>query len=259
MEQPPYCVLPDQPSCTLVANCFTLGLQCATPFAPDCAPMFELLCEGMAAPAGCDTEFCHPNGITAAYRALPRKARSLVSAIRKITHGLKALPARPLKRIDLSNLDKVASPAGDAATQVLVGIVEGIENDASSNFTQCLDDEEQAFKDLEQFVILIEKGFKTINIQDILMALQLLGEAIQPIQDAASDCGLYQLEADIAAIIAELTTPGGWITVLEQEGIKILFHLTDITEDIIGAVNDFKNKNWNPAGQDIGRILGYLL
>eukprot|EP01084_Bolivina_argentea_P129965 229483_1 len=150
--------------------------------------------------------------------------------------------------------NRLRSSPAEVAKEILTGVAMGIEGDIG-DLQKCMPDVQSAYKDLSSFESELADGIKTKNTQEIIAAWKELAAAVAPLKAAASDCGLQTLVADITTIVKELEQPKGWLTVLKQEGMKLIVHAKDVTEDISGAISNYKSQNWQAFGQDIGKIL----
>eukprot|EP01013_Petalomonas_cantuscygni_P017759 TRINITY_DN34_c0_g1_i1.p1 TRINITY_DN34_c0_g1~~TRINITY_DN34_c0_g1_i1.p1 ORF type:complete len:218 (-),score=61.93 TRINITY_DN34_c0_g1_i1:302-955(-) len=144
------------------------------------------------------------------------------------------------------------------AKEIFLGILEGMETDVG-NLTECLKDTDDGIEDIDQFVLLLDHGIRSRNKTEIAEAFPYLAKALRVLSSGARVCGVIKVAEDVDKIIEELEVPGGWLKVLKDEGFKIFVHFRDVTKDLFDAVGDYKAMQWNAFGQDVGRILGYLL
>jgi len=144
------------------------------------------------------------------------------------------------------------------AKEIFIGILLGMEEDVG-NLTTCLKDSDEGFDDIAKFYQLIKQGIDHFSPRDIFAAFPFLSNGLSYLEQAVRACGVIKVADDLAKIVAELATPGGWLIVLKQEGLKLIVHGKDVTEDILNAIADYELHKWEGFGKNIGKILGLLL
>lgn len=251
----PYCT-GESISCDAATKCFPVGNQCLKSLAPDCDTFFEQGCQQAATAAGCSPALCTANATKATRKVDVVRAKRGHAVASKVLAALRIKNAA--KGAALLRAGVAAPPSVTALEQILEGLVEGIEGQFG-NITRCIPEEDGAFQDLEKFVSEIGDAIATGNRAEAADAFNKLIAAVSLAQRAAADCGLDDIAADLATIVAELETPGGWLKLLEQDGWKIIVNAKDVTADLNAAVTDWRSSQYNSFGQDVGRILALLL
>lgn len=138
--------------------------------------------------------------------------------------------------------------------EVFIGVLEGVGAEAQlTSIENCLNDLYTAGADLVQAVELFEKK----DAQSVLAGLKLLGEAIELIPDAMTQCQTAVEDAKrLYEMIANFKSP---LSFAYHVGKDILVNGVQIYKEIDSAVTDYNSANWRQFGYDCGYALGLVL
>ena len=107
--------------------------------------------------------------------------------------------------------------------------------------------------DLVQAVELFEKQ----DAQSVLAGLKLLGQAIELIPDACTECQTALNDAKrLYEMIANFKSP---LSFAYHVGKDIIVNGVQIYKEIDRAITDYKGSNWRQFGYDCGYALGLVL
>ena len=138
--------------------------------------------------------------------------------------------------------------------EVFIGVLEGVGAEAQlTSVENCLKDLYTAGADLVQAVEL----FKKQDAQSVLAGLKLLGQALQLIPDALTECHTAINDAKrLYEMIATFTSP---LSFAYHVGKDILVNGVQIYKEIDSAITDYNSSNWRQFGYDCGYALGLVL
>ena len=138
--------------------------------------------------------------------------------------------------------------------EVFIGVLEGVGAEAQlTSVENCLKDLYTAGADLVQAVELFEKQ----DAQSVLAGLKLLGQAIELIPDACTECQTALNDAKrLYEMIANFKSP---LSFAYHVGKDIIVNGVQIYKEIDRAITDYKGSNWRQFGYDCGYALGLVL
>jgi hypothetical protein len=140
-----------------------------------------------------------------------------------------------------------------ASIDTVEGILVGAFGDDAKEVVVCVNDGEAVFADIEAAIQEFEKG----GVTNIVSGLYHIGEALEELPQELKDCKQAEaILADIERVAAEFKAPKKLVI---HVGEEVLWHGKDIYRDITGATTDFKDGQYEPAGEAIGDIVKLLL
>jgi hypothetical protein len=147
---------------------------------------------------------------------------------------------------------KMTGPT-QASIDTVEGILVGAFGDDGKEVVVCVNDGEAIFVDIEAAITEFKKG----GVTNIVSGLYHIGEALEELPAELKDCEQAEaILADIEKIVAEFKAPKELVI---HVGEEVLWHGKDIYKDITGATTDFKDGQYEPAGEAIGDIIKLLL
>jgi hypothetical protein len=139
------------------------------------------------------------------------------------------------------------------AELVIKGILEGSFGAVGEEVVECIQDGELIFEDIKHAIQDFEEAVVSKNKEKLVEALQYIGEALKLMPEEIKDCeGAEAVVEDLIKIAEEFSNP---ISLVIDIGEKIIWHGRSIYHDVSGAVDDFRQEEYENAGKDIGDII----
>ena len=139
------------------------------------------------------------------------------------------------------------------ALDTIEGILVGAFAEHGKAAMKCIEDGEESFIEIEEAIKEFAKGGTT----NIIQGLFLIGKALEKLPDEMKDCeSAEEILGDFEHIIAEFKDPSALVI---HVGKEVMWHGKSIYNDITGAVSNFKEGQFKPAGLNIGDIIHILL
>lgn len=137
--------------------------------------------------------------------------------------------------------------------QILEGILVGTFGDLGRRARGCMQDGELIFENLGTAVDSFEKAILNINREELVLAMQSVGQVLTVIPTAVRDCEqVPEVVKGLERIAAAFIAPEELII---DVGAKILWHGIAIYRDVNDCIKQFRNNQYEAAGEDIGNII----
>ena len=136
--------------------------------------------------------------------------------------------------------------------QFVEGLLIGAFGDVGHKVEGCFDEGDKMFEDIEQAIVLFEKG----DFASVVAGITLIGQALEELPLAVQKCeSLEDVAKELEKIAEEFKDPQALIVHVSGE---ILWHGVSIFHDVTKSVSDFNAHKYEPAGEDIGDIIKIL-
>lgn len=122
----------------------------------------------------------------------------------------------------------------------------------------CVRDIKNMTSDFNDGVQLIAHGIKKLHVKDVIEGLFAFADGVEKLADAFKACGLEKLSDSIIKIVTQIKS-GQVVAFVKDEVMHIWGHGRELIHLFKDLAAQWKAKNFNEAGKDVGEILGILI